>query len=156
MNYMRKISVVLILLFFCSSIYAANVGIIKFSKGKVLVKQSEKSKKWKKAKIKMKLTEKHIIKTTAKAKAQIQLKNGSVFNVLSNKVVKMKDILKRVGSKNKKNASAMAKLKSLKNRLGKGGEKGAAGPTAVAGVRGADASEKKKAPVRSSQLVWEE
>ncbi len=143
---------ILIILLFCTAVFAEKVGVLKSYKGKVLVKTSAKAK-WIKAKWNMKLEKNYIIKTAKGAQAKIRLKNGS-YTISPNKTVKMTDILAK--TKKSKRSFSLVRLNLLRRKLGKGGTGNANTPTAVAGVRGADVSEISKFPIRPSELIWED
>jgi hypothetical protein len=148
MKTLRKLFVLILVLSFATAIYAEKIAVIKYTKGNVLVKSSGGS--WKKAEKNMKLEDTHMIKTEKNGMAQLKLRSGQFYKVMSNKTMNLKDIAK-IGSSAKK--GSLSKLNALKSKLGKGGSK--SGPTAVAGVRGADVS-KQKTPIKPSELIWEE
>jgi len=150
---LRKITVVVILLFVATTLMAGNVAMIKFYKGRVLVKKSATSKSWTKPRLRMKLSENYIIKTSKNSEVRLVLKGGKSYVIGANKVVKIKEIIAKADKLDK--GTALAKLKLLKNKFGKGGTSSGT-VTAVAGVRGADVSKKSKFPVKPSELIWAE
>ncbi len=152
MRTFRNVLIILVILLFCTAVFAEKVGVLKSYKGKVMVKTSAKAK-WIKAKWNMKIEKNYIIKTAKGAKANIRLKNGS-YTISQNKTVKMTDILAK--TKKSKKSFSLAKLNLLRRKLGRGASGSANTPTAVAGVRGADVSEISKYPIRPSELIWED
>ncbi|MBN1898422.1 MAG: hypothetical protein JW827_06565 [Spirochaetes bacterium] len=151
----RKIIVaVFVLILFTAFLMAETVGVLKFYRGKVLLK-SDSGSTWLKPKLNMKLRDDFLIKAGKNSEARVQLKDGSIFTVKAGQIIKVKDMISQASSGKNKKSSLMAKLKGLKNKLGKEGKSGSA-VTAVAGVRGSDISEKTKSPVRPTDLVWEE
>lgn len=154
MKYYKKALIVIIVLLFSTAVFAEKVGVLKFYKGKVLIKTSASSKKWIKPKLNMKLDENYVIRTGKNAEVTIKLRDGSSYKITANKTISVKTIALRAGKT--KNSSALSRLKSLKYKLGKGGKSDTGAPTAVAGVRGADVSKKSKSPINPSELIWEE
>ena len=149
----KNVFVVILLLLFVTNLTAGIVAKLRFYKGRVLVKKSAASKSWSKPRLKMKLSENYVIKTSKNSEVRLVLKGGKRYIVGANKVVTIKDIIAMAKKADK--GTALAKLRLLKNKFGKGGTSSGV-VTAVAGVRGADVSKKSKFPVKPSELIWEE
>lgn len=154
MKIIRSVFLILFILSISIQVYAKKIAKLQLYKGNVKVKLNS-SEKWIKPKINLKLDERDIIKTASKSSAKIKFVSGDVYEIPAGKTIKVKDIAKLIKSKRAGKGTTLSRLRSLKQRLGKGGL-GSGGPTAVAGVRGADVSEKSKSPVKPSDLVWEE
>lgn len=144
------------ILLFCSVVAAETVGVLKFYKGRVLIKKSVGSKKWVRPKLNMRLDKNYIIKTGKNAEVRIKLKNGSTYTITGKKIVKIKEVIDGLKQDKSKRSSILAKLNLLKNKLGKVKKSSTGSVTAVAGVRGADVSKKSRSPIKATELIWEE
>ncbi len=156
MKLLKKIIIIMTVLLLCTAVFAETVGVLKFYKGRVLIKKSVASKRWIRPKLNMRLDKNYIIKTGKNAEVRIRLKNGSIYTITGKKIVKMKEVIAGLKQDKSKKSSILAKLNLLKNKLGKGGKSATGSVTAVAGVRGADVSKKSKSPIKPTELIWEE
>lgn len=107
------------------------VGIVDYVIGKALIKKAG-TKIWKPLKLKTKLTKGDEIKTLAKSRVKIRLKNKKIAEIKPKSKVKIASLLK-------KSKKVKGSLKSIFSKTKKGTEFGVTG---VAGVRGADVSKK--------------
>lgn len=120
-------------------------GKLTFVKGKVYYK-NKTSKVWKPAKLNMKLKTSDMIKVGKKSVVIIKFKDGSKYTIKKPKTMKIGKIEKIVKSRKKSKINKFIKKKGIQS----------SGPTAVAGVRGADISEKSKTnKIQPDKLKWE-
>ncbi|MBU1077407.1 MAG: hypothetical protein KKH98_08955 [Spirochaetes bacterium] len=139
-----------------TAVYAKKVAVLQYYKGDVLIERHVMKGKWMKPRLNVKLDDKDQIKLVKGGIAKLKFIDGSIVEIKESKIYQVGDVKNLATSKRTKGKSVLSKLKSLKSKLGKGGGADKGGPTAVAGVRGADVSEKSKSPVKPSELVWEE
>ncbi|MBN1898647.1 MAG: hypothetical protein JW827_07715 [Spirochaetes bacterium] len=118
------------------------VGIIHYMTGKAVYKK-EGTEKWVPLELKMKLTQNDTIKTEKDSTVKIKLNNKKIAVVKPNTTVKVSSLLK---AKSQKNGL-------LKSFIKKKGKARSSSPTAVAGVRGKDASKKK---IKDNKVKWDD
>lgn len=145
-------TIIIFTLLFCISLIAKTSekksisndikGKIDIIVGKALIK---KNNKWINLSIGTMVSKNDIIKTGKGASVKIKFNNDKIGEIKANQVVKVESLF--LASSTKKGS-----MNSLMKKIGKSYEI-QGGPTAVAGVRGADVSKQKK-KVKKDELDW--
>jgi hypothetical protein len=137
-----------IFLFACSKAALAETVVLKSFTGDVKVKLSETAS-WTGAKTGMKLDDSCMIALGKTGTARLETGSGVVVNVEPGSMALVKDILK---------ASKKAQIRvSLRDKLKKKRQDNKFGPTAVAGVRGAEKGQTNQKPKgKNTNMKWQE
>ena len=144
---MKKIIGIFVALsFLAAAMLSAETVMIQVFSGSVKVKTGDS---WVSAKIKMKLDDSAFVQVSQGAKLQLLTASGQVINITSEKSFQVKELFANV-----KATPLAGKLAGIKAKLGKAGASDA-GPSAVAGVRGADVYQQSKQGLKKD-LYWEE
>jgi len=144
---MKRVSFLsLLFVLFVSFLYSETV-MVKTVSGDVKVKTGNS---WVVVKPLAKIDDSSLLKVYEKSKVQIMNSAGTIVSVDTPREVVIKDLFIATS-----NPRMFAKLNSIKNKIGKKGSAGEEGPTAVAGVRGADVYAQNKDALRKD-LYWEE
>lgn len=138
---MKKL--IFILLFIPMLLFAGEQFMIQ--SGEAFVKDGNS---WKEVKMKMKLNETDTIKVVAGEEVKLVTFNGTIYSVRGEKEILLKTLLE---TKNEERSL----LEKLFIKLGKKVDGNNDGPTAVAGVRGADIY-KQSQRILAKELYWEE
>jgi hypothetical protein len=129
-----------------AAVLSAETVMVQVFSGSVKVKTGDA---WVNAKVKMKLDDSAFVQVAKGSKLQLLTASGQVINITTEKSFQVKELFAAV-----KTSPLSGKLAGIRAKLGKGGGSDM-GPTAVAGVRGADVYQQSKQGLKKD-LYWEE
>ena len=142
----RVIGLVAAMAILSAAVISAETVMVQVFSGSVKVKTGDA---WVNAKIKMKLDDSTFVQVAKGSKLQLSTVSGKVINITTEKSFQVKDLFVAA-----KTSPLAGKLAGIRAKLGKGSASDM-GPTAVAGVRGADVYQQSKQGLKKD-LYWEE